>query len=153
LSCIRISFSRNIAPIIKASPTADSKSQIRVNTSYSTDVPMPLKIVESSIDKSDRNQVVPASRPPLKSPILSHQSDNKETFNVIIYLQTKGLKVIDNRDNRGGIWVVGGMELSSLMQTIAARGIHFKFVPGGIPQVFGSRNQYIDGWFTKSIPD
>jgi hypothetical protein len=45
------------------------------------------------------------------------------------------------------------MELSSLMQTIAARGIHFKFVPGGIPQVFGSRNQYIDGWFTKSIPD
>jgi hypothetical protein len=96
---------------------------------------------------------MPASRPPLKSPILSHQSDNKETFNVIIYLQTKGLKVIDNRDNRGGIWVVGGMELSSLMQTIAARGIHFQFVPGGIPQVFGSRNQYIDGWFTKSIPD
>jgi very-short-patch-repair endonuclease len=143
----------NIAPIIKASPTADSKSQIRVNTSYPTDVPKPLKIVESSTDKSERNRVVPASRPPLKSSSLSQQNDNKEAFNVIIYLQMKGLKVIDNRDNRGGIWVVGGMELSSLMQTIAARGIHFKFVPGGIPQVIGSRNQYIDGWFTKSIPD
>ena len=143
----------NIASIIKASPTADLKSQIRANTSYPTDVPKSLKIVESSIDKSERNRVVPASRAPLESSSVSRQSDNKGAFNVIIYLQMKGLKVIDNRDNRGGIWVVGGMELSSLMQTMASKGVHFRFVPGGIPPVSGSQNHYIDGWFTKSIPD
>lgn len=78
-------------------------------------------------------------------------SNKNDSINVILFFQTKGIKVIDNRENQGGVWVEGGNELSSIMQTLATRGLHFRFVPGGIPYNSAAGRYYRDGWFAKSI--
>jgi hypothetical protein len=88
-----------------------------------------------------------------REPISQTQYGKKETFNLILFLQTKGLKVIDNRADRGGIWVIGGNELATVMQMLATKGIHFKFIPGGVPYRSGSANHYVDGWFLRSYAD
>lgn len=74
-----------------------------------------------------------------------------DTLNIVLFFQTKGIKVIDNREQNGGVWVEGGNELSSIMQTLAAKNIYFRFVPGGIPYNSAAGRYYRDGWFAKSI--
>src|SRR5260221_3373442 len=88
-----------------------------------------------------------------REPISQTQNSKKESFNLILFLQTRGLKVIDNRADRGGIWVIGGNELATVMQVLAAKSIHFKFIPGGVPYRSGSANHYVDGWFLRSYTD
>lgn len=69
---------------------------------------------------------------------------------LIASLEKSGLTVIDRRDRQGGIWVVGGNELSSLMQSLATKGFHFKFYSRGVVSTRGSKNTYLDGWHMKS---
>ena len=90
---------------------------------------------------------------PSREPISQAQNSRREAFSLILFLQTRGLKVIDNRADRGGIWVIGGNELSTVMQMLATKGIHFKFIPGGVPYRSGSANHYVDGWFLRSYTD
>ena len=71
--------------------------------------------------------------------------------NPILFLQMKGHKVIDNRDNKGGIWVVGGLELAPVMSILIDQGFHFRFVPRGLPRPGGQPKELIDGWFLKSL--
>jgi len=80
----------------------------------------------------------------------SPQSSQSLQFNLLLFLQTKGLRVIDNREKGGGVWVVGGSELSPVMQTLAAKGIHFKLYPGGLQRQLGPTASTTDGWFIKS---
>jgi len=70
--------------------------------------------------------------------------------NPILFLQMKGHKVIDNRDNKGGIWVVGGLELAPVMNIVIEQGFHFRFIPRGLPRPGGQAREFIDGWFLKS---
>ena len=79
------------------------------------------------------------------------QSSQSPQFNPILFLQTKGLRVIDNREKGGGVWVVGGSELSPIMQTLAAKGILFKLYPGGLQRQLGPTARTTDGWFIKSL--
>jgi hypothetical protein len=92
-------------------------------------------------------------QPPLREPPSPAQTSKSEPFNLILFLQTKGLKVIDNRAEKGGIWVIGGNELSTMMQMLATKGFQFKFIPGGVPSRSGLANYYIDGWFLRSYTD
>jgi len=100
----------------------------------------------------------PTASPNNKEVKLSTQATSKSSvlpqgsssFNVVLFFQTKGIKVIDNRENGGGLWVEGGSELSSLMQILESKGILFKFVPGGIPYQSASGRYYQDGWFMRS---
>jgi superfamily I DNA and/or RNA helicase/very-short-patch-repair endonuclease len=78
-------------------------------------------------------------------------ANKNDSFNIVLFFQTKRIKVIDNREQNGGIWVVGGNELASIMQTLAAKGIQFRFVPGGIPYNSAAGRYYRDGWFAKSL--
>jgi len=78
-------------------------------------------------------------------------ANKNDSLNIVLFFQTKGIKVIDNREQNGGVWVEGGNELSSIMQTLAAKGIHFRFVSGGIPYNSAAGRYYRDGWFAKSI--
>jgi very-short-patch-repair endonuclease/uncharacterized small protein (DUF1192 family) len=96
-----------------------------------------------SIDKTSDISSKPQAAAPMAKGI--------DSFNVVLFFQTRGIKIIDNRGQNGGIWVEGGNELSSAMQTLAAKGIHFKFVPGGIPYNSAAGRYYRDGWFAKSI--
>lgn len=78
--------------------------------------------------------------------------DNKVAVsNPILFLQMKGHKVIDNRENRGGIWVVGGLELAPVMNLLIDQGFLFRFVPRGLPRPGGQPKEFIDGWFLKSL--
>ena len=86
-----------------------------------------------------------------KSQFVLPAVNSKDSFNPVLFFQTKGIKVIDNREQNGGIWVEGGNELSSIMQTLAAKGIQFRFVPGGIPYISAAGRHYYDGWYAKSI--
>jgi hypothetical protein len=60
--------------------------------------------------------------------------------------------VIDNRGDKGGIWVVGGSELSLIMKNLADKDIHFKFFPGGVPYMQDETMRYRDGWFLRTHP-
>ena len=83
--------------------------------------------------------------------LAEHPCSQSPQFNIILFLQTKGLRVIDNRGKGGGVWVVGGSELSAVMQTLAAKGIHFKLYPGGLQRQLGPTASTTDGWFIKSL--
>lgn len=65
-------------------------------------------------------------------------------FNPILHLQTRGYKVIDRRDQGGGIWVVGGNELAPMMKWLAEKGYAFKQIPGGLGPAG-------DGWYLRSF--
>jgi len=97
------------------------------------------------------NQAVRYDGPSRYSSVTSSQGSQSPQFNLILFLQTKGLRVIDNREKGGGVWVVGGSELSPVMQTLAARGIHFKLYPGGLQRQLGPTAYTTDGWFIKSL--
>jgi len=97
------------------------------------------------------NQALRHDGPTRYSSGASLRSSQSAQFNVILFLQTKGLRVIDNREKDGGVWVVGGSELSPIMQTLAAKGIHFKLYPGGLQRQLGPTASTTDGWFIKSL--
>lgn len=72
-----------------------------------------------------------------------------DVSNLVTSLQKRGFTVIDRRDKQGGIWVVGGNELTTLMQSLATKGFPFKFYPGGVASQNASKTLYQDGWYMK----
>lgn len=111
--------------------------------------PQPLK---SGVTVTKPPPTTVSSAKPASSATGARTQDNKAIVaNPILYLQMKGHKVIDNRDNRGGIWVVGGLELAPVMSQLIEQGFHFRFVPCGLPRPGGQPKELIDGWFLKSL--
>ncbi|HEU5380528.1 MAG TPA: AAA domain-containing protein [Ktedonobacteraceae bacterium] len=81
----------------------------------------------------------------------SSQANSTPSFNPILFLQTKGIHVIDRRDKGGGIWVAGGEELRTTMDFLAKRGYQFRFYPGGLRLKGDGPAHTTDGWFIKSL--
>ncbi len=106
--------------------------------------------INGPVARTTNAQIQPRT---LREPLSPAQNSRRESFNLILFLQTRGLKVLDHRSDRGGIWVIGGNELSTVMQMLATKGIQFKFIPGGVPYRSGSANHYVDGWFLRSYTD
>lgn len=50
---------------------------------------------------------------------------------LIPYLSKMGLEIVDNRTAGGNLWIVGGQELSGLMEQLRARGTRFRFLQNG----------------------
>ncbi len=124
----------------------------KTSVSRPIDTPLPQPRQErQATDGRIPNQALRHVGPTHYSSGASPQSSQSPQLNLILFLQTKGLRVIDNREKGGGVWVVGGSELSPVMQTLAAKGIHFKLYPGGLQRQLGPKASTTDGWFIKSL--
>jgi very-short-patch-repair endonuclease len=124
----------------------------KTSVSRPIDIPLPQPGQErQTTDGRIPNQTMRHDGPTRYNSGASPQSSQSPQFNLILFLQTKGLRVIDNREKGGGVWVVGGSELSPVMQTLAAKGIHFKLYPGGLQRQLGPTASTTDGWFIKSL--
>ncbi len=124
----------------------------KTSVSRPIDTPLPQPRQErQTTDGRIPNQAMRHDGPTRYSSGASPQSSQSLQFNLLLFLQTKGLRVIDNREKGGGVWVVGGSELSPVMQTLAAKGIHFKLYPGGLQRQLGPTASTTDGWFIKSL--
>ncbi|HBV97350.1 MAG TPA: hypothetical protein DEF36_09940 [Desulfotomaculum sp.] len=71
-------------------------------------------------------------------------SSREELFNIMVFLERKGLKIVDKRPAGGALWVVGGLELSKTMEELKAMGIRFSFTEKG-----GRATRNKPGWFRK----
>lgn len=71
-------------------------------------------------------------------------ASKEEPFNIMAFLERKGLKVIDKRPAGGALWVIGGLELSKTMEELKAKGFHFTFTKKG-----GRATRHQPGWFRK----
>ena len=65
-------------------------------------------------------------------------------FDLMHFLQEKGLEVLDKRAAGGALWVIGGTELAPLMEELKARGIAFTLAPQG-----GRASRHRPAWYTK----
>ena len=65
---------------------------------------------------------------------------------VIQIIDDYDFKYVDKRDLGGALWVLGGLELSDAMQTIAKHGYHFKFKSDG-----GRSSDYQSAWWYKLV--
>jgi hypothetical protein len=63
---------------------------------------------------------------------------------VIQIIEDFDFKYVDKRDLGGALWVLGGLDLSDAMQTIAKHGYHFKFKVDG-----GRSSDYQSAWWYK----
>lgn len=79
--------------------------------------------------------------------ITANNTENEDDLlmNLFDQLSTNGAEVVDKRQNGGALWVIGGKELSQIMQDFKERGIHFAFKSGG-GKATGGR----DGWWAKT---
>lgn len=143
---------------LKARVPELSPSNITVNTTHRQDKTAVTDQIKPLRD-DERNKGLHATEHPT---ILNKSSyriskptplqTKHEHFNIVLFFQTKGIRVIDHREDKGGIWVVGGSELSLIMKNLADKGIHFKFFPGGVPYVQDETTRYRDGWFLRTHP-
>jgi len=124
--------------------------QTSVSRPINTPLPQPRQERQAT-DGRTAKQAMQHDSPTRFSSEASPQSSQSPQFNLILFLQTKGLRVIDNREKGGGVWVVGGSELGPVMQTLAAKGIHFKLYPAGLQRQLGPTAHTTDGWFIKSL--
>jgi very-short-patch-repair endonuclease/DNA polymerase III delta prime subunit len=147
-------FSRSVASNARINATPPERSAISAQTQASrTDTVTSSTRDGQSKEARTPQQLTPSNR--ATSPGTSNPASwqtNEGSFNPILYLQTKGIKVIDNRSEKGGIWAVGGEELSSLMKTLADKGFHFRYIPGGVPYDNGATTRYRDGWYLRNYP-
>ena len=55
----------------------------------------------------------------------------KDISEIINYLKSKGVEVIDKREKGGVLWVVGGLELGNDMKILSMNNVTFKFLKKG----------------------
>ncbi len=63
---------------------------------------------------------------------------------LIIYLSIQDLKIIDKRSSNGTIWVLGGIEHSTILQKLKSKGIYFVFSQRG-----GEATNYKAAWYLQ----
>jgi hypothetical protein len=70
---------------------------------------------------------------------LAHQTKYPAPqFNPITFLQTKKIWVIDQRENNGGIWAIGGEELRLTMELLLTRGFILNFIQAAFLNAMGA---------------
>lgn len=67
-----------------------------------------------------------------------------DQLDVLDFLQGHHLEVIDKRPVGGALWVVGGREISEILEGLAAKGHRFSFAQNG-----GKATKNRPAWFTK----
>jgi len=72
--------------------------------------------------------------------------DNLGMEGAISFLKKQGLKVVDKRVNGGCLWVIGGKELSSIIRTMAEKGMNLKFTDKG-----GRATGHKPAWYWKEV--
>jgi very-short-patch-repair endonuclease len=150
------------APTVDTSVTAAQNTVLRQNIATTPKVPVDTDKVKATVQMPPLPPQGVRSVPPMTpakspgdrafaKPAASQPITNRSTanaaqgqFNPIIYLQTRGHKVIDRRNQGGGVWVVGGNELAPIMRLLAEKGYAFKPVPGGLGPT-------VDGWYLRSF--
>ncbi len=67
-----------------------------------------------------------------------------EPEDVISFLKKKNVKFIDKRDRNGALWIVGGKELSPIINECKKFGVFFHFKEDG-----GRQTDFRPGWWAK----
>lgn len=66
--------------------------------------------------------------------------------NLLTYLTSLGLEVVDRRDKGGALWVIGDeQKLKSIMQDLQSKGYEFKYLEQG-----GRASKHRPAWWIKS---
>lgn len=65
-------------------------------------------------------------------------------LDVVEFLRSRHLEVIDKRASGGALWVVGGQEISGLLNGLRAKGLRFSFAKNG-----GKATKNRPAWFAK----
>lgn len=66
---------------------------------------------------------------------------------VVRALDEAGIAFVDKRPHGGSLWVAGGMELKTFMDSLAVRGAYFNYSLGG-----GKAIGYVSGWWMPGYP-
>ncbi len=79
----------------------------------------------------------------------SPENSNKP-FSLLQFLAEKRLQIIDKRSSGGCLWVMGGHELTPIMEELKAKGVKFTFVAKGFGSGQNQRQGHSNGaWYTK----
>ncbi|MEK4126546.1 AAA domain-containing protein [Anoxybacillus sp. FSL W8-0382] len=62
----------------------------------------------------------------------SKEWERIDSSNIVDYLRSKGLEVLDNRENNGALWVLGNEELEELLSPLKSHRITFRYSPNGV---------------------
>ena len=63
---------------------------------------------------------------------------------IISFLKNRNVAFVDNRHNKGSLWIIGGEELNSTVQEARKLGFNFRFKKGG-----GNATKGKDAWWAK----
>jgi len=96
-----------------------------VSSSESKQEPVSVTTASTPVGRSV-SYSISAAQP--ASPPVIHQSDS---LSLADRFKKLDLEVHDKRDRGGCLWVVGGYELQTLMNTLKADGLRFSFTPNG----------------------
>jgi len=100
----------------------------------------------------DNEDPAPPTRPslpggqqqPLSDPLITVDAQVVADSDLTSYLSDRGLEIVDKRPSGGNLWVIGGQELSGLMEQLQRRGTKFDFTPNG-----GKASGYRAAWHVK----
>lgn len=122
-----------IKPVIEKKETKDQyvKAQSGKIELALTDFPEPTKGKVEQIALFDEEIKINMSDQPY------------EKFSLNNFFKQRSLKVIDQREKGGNLWVVGGDELESLMEELDRMGIKFNFTQKG-----SKSTNYLPGWYS-----
>jgi hypothetical protein len=74
---------------------------------------------------------------------ITESDDQPSAFSLLNYLKQRKLKVIDQREKGGNLWIVGGEEIDTLIEELDKMGIKFNFTQNG-----SKSTNYMPGWYT-----
>ncbi|MDP2729714.1 MAG: DUF2791 family P-loop domain-containing protein, partial [Dehalococcoidales bacterium] len=113
-----------------------------------------LNFIDSFIDEAEKNSLL--QRDIVRSFVNvmdvchQHPSCNPASelslplnLSLVERLRSRGLEVIDKRPSGGALWVIGGLELMSLLKQLGDQGVSFKFASGG-----GQATKERPAWWT-----
>jgi very-short-patch-repair endonuclease len=75
---------------------------------------------------------------------ITENDDQHTSFSLLNYLKQRKLKVIDQRDKGGNLWVVAGDEIEPLMEELDKMDIKFNFTQNG-----SKSTNYMPGWYSS----
>lgn len=76
---------------------------------------------------------------------IEEQTPGPQLPELLARLRTENAEIVDKRENGGALWIIGGKELSPIMESFKALGVQFVFKEGG-GKATGGR----DSWWAKT---
>jgi hypothetical protein len=92
------------------------------------------KLQITNVKKENKKQIV----------LLDLQPIADLSMDIITLIKNNGVKYVDNRLNKGALWIIGGEELRPLVNECRKLGVTFKFSEGG-----GRATSNKSGWWAK----